>query len=356
MSMRNLNALSLFSCIGVGEYYLKDIGINTVIANEIEPKRCQIYKFFHPNTEVICGDINEIDIKSKIISSSKKSKIDIVITTPPCQGMSSVGKNRKDGTLHNDDRNSLVLETLEIIDAIKPKYIIIENVPRFLKVKYTFKNKKLSILELLKLKYGDSYNIDADIFNAADFGIPQIRNRVFIRIYKKGLKWEKPKLEDKHVTVAEAIGDLPSLESGMKSKIKNHWARIHPSNQIEWLKYTPTGKSAFDNDIYFPVNKNGQKIKGYKNCYRRIDWDKPAPTITMRNEIISSQNNVHPGRKLKKNMWSDARVFSLRELLILTSLPPDIDLPKDVSDTALRQFIGEGIPPKMMKRILEGIK
>jgi DNA (cytosine-5)-methyltransferase 1 len=75
----------------------------------------------------------------------------------------------------------------------------------------------------------------------------------------------------------------------------------------------------------------------------------------MRNEIISSQNNVHPGRKLKNNTWSDARVLSLRELLILTSLPPDIDLPTDISDTALRQFIGEGIPPKMMQKILEGI-
>ena len=354
--MRKLNALSLFSCIGIGEFYLKDIGVNTVVANEIEPKRCQTYKFFHPDTEVICGDIIDKNVKSKILSASKKYKIDLVIATPPCQGMSSVGKNRKDGTLDNDNRNSLILETLEIIDSIKPNYIIIENVPRFLKVNYTFKNKKCSIIELLKEKYGDAYNIEADIFNAADFGIPQVRNRVFIRLYKKGLTWKKPKLETKHISVAEAIGDLSSLESGMKSNLKNHWARIHPKNQIEWLKYTPTGKSAFDNEERFPINKNGERIRGYKNCYRRIDWDKPAPTITMRNEIISSQNNVHPGRKLKNNTWSDARVFSLRELLILTSLPPDINLPTDVSDTALRQFIGEGIPPKMMQKIIEGVK
>ena len=76
----------------------------------------------------------------------------------------------------------------------------------------------------------------------------------------------------------------------------------------------------------------------------------------MRNEIISSQNNVHPGRKLKDgSTWSDARVLTLRELLIITSLPPDIDLPTDISDSSLRQFIGEGIPPKMLKKIIEEI-
>lgn len=353
--MKKLNAVSLFSCIGVGEYYLKDIGINTVVANEIEPKRCQTYKFFHPDTEVVCGDIIDKSVKSKILKASKKHNIDLVIATPPCQGMSSVGKNRKDGTLHDDNRNLLILETLEIIDSIAPNYVIIENVPRFLKVSYTYKNKSLTIPELLNEKYGKKYNIEVDIFNSADFGIPQVRKRVFIRLYKKGLKWSKPKLEKKQISVADAIGNLPSLESGMKSDLKNHWARVHPKNQIEWMKFTPTGQTAFNNEKHFPVNKDGRKIKGYRNCYRRIDWDKPAPTVTMRNEIISSQNNVHPGRKLKNNTWSDARVLSLRELLILTSLPPDIDLPTDISDTALRQFIGEGIPPKMMQKILEGI-
>lgn len=350
-----LNAISLFSCIGIGEYYLKKIGINTIVANEIDPKRCKTYKFFHPDTDVICGDIIDSEIKEKILSYSLKEKIDLIIATPPCQGMSSVGKNRNDGTLHNDKRNLLILETLKIIDSILPNYVIIENVPRFLKVKYIYKNTPLSIVDLLKEKYGKIYDIKVDIFNAADFGIPQVRTRAFIRLHKKGLKWNDPLLEKKHITVSDAIGDLPSLESGMKSELKNHWARVHPKNQISWMQKTPTGETAFNNIIDFPVKQDGNRIKGYKNCYRRIDWDKPAPTVTMRNEIISSQNNVHPGRKLNDNTWSDARVLTLRELLILTSMPPDIDLPTDISDTALRQLIGEGIPSLMMKKILQGI-
>ena len=118
----------------------------------------------------------------------------------------------------------------------------------------------MTIPELLNEKYGKKYNIEVDIFNSADFGIPQVRNRVFIRLYKKGLKWSKPKLEKKQISVADAIGNLPSLESGMKSDLKNHWARVHPKNQIEWMKSTPTGQTAFDNSKHFPINKDGRKI------------------------------------------------------------------------------------------------
>ena len=84
-------------------------------------------------------------------------------------------------------------------------------------------------------------------------------------------------------------------------------------------------------------------------------WDAPSPTVTMRNEIISSQDKVHPGRPIGNGLWSDARVLTLRELLIVMSLPPDLDLPTNVSDTALRQYIGEGIPSLMVKKIMEGI-
>ena len=75
----------------------------------------------------------------------------------------------------------------------------------------------------------------------------------------------------------------------------------------------------------------------------------------MRNEIMSSQDKVHPGRPLGNGKWSDARVLTLRELLIIMSLPADLDLPTNVTDTALRQYIGEGIPSLMMRKIIEGI-
>jgi DNA (cytosine-5)-methyltransferase 1 len=122
------------------------------------------------------------------------------------------------------------------------------------------------------------------------------------------------------------------------------------------MTHTPTGKSAFDNKFHFPQNKQGKRLKGFSATYKRMEWDKPAPTITMRNDAISSQSNVHPGRERRDGTYSDARVLTLRELFILSSINPDIDLPTDVSEIQIRQIIGESVPPLMIKKICEGIK
>lgn len=160
----------------------------------------------------------------------------------------------------------------------------------------------------------------------------------------------------KPITTREAIGHLPSLESAEKSNIKNHYARNHSDSHILFMSNTPTGKSAFENKIYYPKNKKtGKRLKGYSATYKRIDWDKPAPTITMRNDAISSQSNVHPGRLKEDGTYSDARVLTLRELFILMSMDPDLDLPPDISDIQLRHMIGEAIPPLLIKKIVERI-
>lgn len=351
-----MKALSLFSCIGVSEFYLKELGIDVVAASDIDKKRCDVHRFFYPNTNVICGDICDDTVKDKIVESVGNDKVDIVISTPPCQGMSTVGKNKGKALEESqDERNFLILQSFNIIDRLNPSYVVFENVPQLLKVKIPFQDSLMSISEILFLKYGKRYDMKINVYNTSDFGIPQNRERVFIRLYKKGLHWEDPTPVEQVVTLRDAIGNLPSLEAGECSDLKNHWARKHPKQQVEWLRHTPTGCSAFSNAEHYPVKSNGERVKGYPNCYKRMVWNAPSPTVTMRNEIMSSQDNVHPGRAIGNGLWSDARVLTLRELLILMSLPPDLDLPTFVSDTALRQFIGEGIPSLMMKKIMEGI-
>lgn len=118
------------------------------------------------------------------------------------------------------------------------------------------------------------------------------------------------------------------------------------------MKHTPTGTSAFANTIYYPQKIDGTKIKGYESSYRRIKWDEPAPTITIRNDAISSQRNVHPGRLLKDGTYSDARVLTPYELMILSSLPKDWGIPDDTSEILIRQVIGECIPPLMVEKIV----
>lgn len=350
-----IKAASLFSGTGIGEFYLKDLGIKVTIANELIQSRALSYSALYPDCNMINADITKKETQKKIIDKCIDENITMIIATPPCQGLSSAGSNRTEEALFKDSRNFLILSALNIVDETNPDYFLIENVPRFQKMLFPYKGALISLQKLLEYKYAENYNISCDILNAADYKIPQTRLRVVYRIWRKSLTWELP---TKHppITLQRAIGDLPSLEAGESSLIKNHYARIHPPNHIECMKHTPTGESAFNNKIYFPKKNDGSRIKGYKNTYKRMRWDYPAPTITMRNEIISSQENVHPGRLTTNNTWSDARVLTLRELLIVSSLPPDLDRPTNISETAFRQLIGEGIPPLMMKEIMKGIK
>lgn len=170
-------------------------------------------------------------------------------------------------------------------------------------------------------------------------------------MYPYDCSWNWPDTVTKKTTVRDAIGDLPSLEAGESSEIKWHFARKHDKRHVEWMKHTATGTSAFSNEIFYPQKEDGTRIKGYESSYRRIKWDEPAPTITIRNDAISSQRNVHPGRLKEDGTYSDARVLTPYELMILTSLPSDWNIPDDTPEILIRQVIGESIPPLMVEKI-----
>lgn len=349
-----IKALSLFAGAGIGEFYLDQCGVDVVLANEVVPSRAKAHSILHPSCEVITADITSEETQSILIERCIEKNVNMIIATPPCQGVSTAGSNKTEKSLLDDPRNFLILSALKIVDAVNPSYFIIENVPRFQKMLFPFEGELIHLIDLLRKKYSDRYEIRCDVFNAAEYGVPQTRYRVVYRVWRKGLDWKDP-LKKSTITLKEAIGDLPSLEPGEDSRIKNHYAVMHPQNHIECMRHTPTGKSAFSNTEYYPKKIDGSRIKGYGNSYKRMRWDSPAPTITMRNEIISSQENVHPGRPLGNGEWSDARVLTLRELLIVSSLPADLDKPYNLTDTAFRQLIGEGIPPLLMKEIMNGI-
>lgn len=347
--------LSLFASAGVAEFGFDPKRFDIVLANELLKYRADAHEKWHPDTEIICGDVTDDAIKNEIINKSKKYKVDFVFSTPPCQGVSLIGKNKSNDQMLNDKRNYLIFHTFDIIDQLNPKVVLIENVARFFKIKYPIDGVYKSIEEIVYKKYSDKYSIYCDVYDAVDFGVPQHRERAIIRMFDKKYSWDNPKKSKKIFTVKDAIGNLPTLESGEISSIKNHYARHHTKENILWMKHTPTGKSATENKKYYPKRKNGDRINCYSASYKRMEWDKPAPTITMRNDCIASQSNVHPGRKLEDGTYSDARVLTLRELFILSSIDPDIDVPECVSDIQIRHIIGEAVPPKLISSILDGL-
>ena len=353
ISDKNLNGLSLFSCAGIAEHFLENLGINIIAANELVKERADLYQHLYPKTQMICGDILNKDVFKKIVDSTP-SKLDFLIASPPCQGMSVAGKNRNEVQMLKDKRNFLIFKVIELLKLKKPDYAIIENVPEFLKLKLPFKGKLCKITDILLQEFSNKYIIESNVYDAAEYGTAQNRQRTIIKIYNKNATWSSPeKLPQKNVS--DVIGNLPSLESGQRSIIKWHFARKHSPEHIEWMRHTPTGQSAIDNPIFYPKKKNGERIKSYNTTYRRIKWDTPAPTITMRNDAISSQLNVHPGRPLGNGLYSDARVLTPLELMLLSSLPKDWGIPDNTPELLIRRCIGECIPPLLIKQIVAKI-
>ena len=367
-----MKGLSLFANVGIAETFLDKLGINIVLANELLENRCKFYKHCHPDTRVICGNITDLDTYNMVISLARKENIEFIIATPPCQGMSLAGT--KDPL---DPRNSLVKYAIDAILDIKPKYALLENVVQQLKTPIEYENETLLIPEYIRRRLENDYYINKNqIINSMDYGVPQNRQRAIFLFSRKdtNIKWEFPKKHEKVVTLKEVIGDLPSLDPLIKEEnmrhifpeyelkrqkgllvSKYHYSKMAPWRQVEAMMHTATGKSAFENDFYYPKNIDGKKIKGGAYTYMRMDWNKPAPTVTMYNGSISSFTNVHPGRRLSDGTYSDARVLSLYELFIVTSLPKDWNPPEWASENFIRQVIGEGIPPLLIKEIVKTI-
>ncbi|WP_315072497.1 DNA cytosine methyltransferase [uncultured Clostridium sp.] len=350
---KKIKAVSLFSSAGIGELLVDSCNIEVVVSNELIKQRAECYQHFYPSTSVICGDICDEDIKNEILSFIGDD-VKVLIATPPCQGLSTVGKNKVQGHYETDNRNFLILEIFEIIDKANFDYILIENVPKFIEMYFPYENNYLLLEDILKEKYSKIYNIDVAVLNAKDYGICQSRPRAIIKMYKKGLKWAWPK-QEKEIPLIDAIGHLPSLESGEKSNIPWHYAKVHNERIVLAMKHTSPGKSAIANEVYYPKKENGERIKGFHNTYKRMVWDQPAPARTTYNGSISSHNNVHPGRLLPDGTYSDARVLTLLETFIVSSIPQNVDFPKNASESFIRTVIGEAIPPLLMMKILEQI-
>lgn len=377
---KDIKALSLFANVGIAETYLDASGIKVVLANELEPDRASFYQHLYPQSEMIVGDITDKENKELVISKAKEKNVDLIIATPPCQGMSTAGK--KDLL---DPRNALICDALEVIKDIKPSFIMLENVPEQLRTSILIDEKEVLIPDYICNELEQDYHIDYEVINAADYGVPQTRERAIFLMTRKDhkVKWHFPKKEEKQLTMRDAIGDLPILDPLIKDVpferqleifpeyekrkaeaaaiSKWHTPPVHVYRQVYAMMHTPTGKSAFENiDEFKPKKQDGNIVRGYKNTYKRQEWDKPAFTVTMYNRTIGSQNNVHPGREIGKDkdgfpLYSDPRVLTIFELMRIMSLPDNWDIPDGYSDNFIRSVIGEGIPPLLVKKIMEAL-
>lgn len=335
------NAIDLFCGAGGLSLGFQQAGFNILLGIDNDAQALQTFKNTHNKSQVICGDITKInyeDIKPLI----NNKKIDVIIGGPPCQGMSISGFRNL-----NDPRNKLYLSYIRLVDEIRPKMFVIENVPGLVSL---FGGKiKDSIIEKFKEM---GYFIQYKILCAADYGVPQNRKRViFVGTKNSNMNFTYPKKNDSVVTCEMALSDLPPLvdtlgeeemdyisppqndyQSLMRknsSKVYNHIAANHSERVKKIISMVPAGGN------YKDLPEEYRKNSHFHVAWTRFPDDKPAPTID-----TGHRHHFH---------YKYNRVPTVRECARLQSFPDDFIF----LGNKTQQFrqVGNAVPPLMAQAI-----
>lgn len=324
-----LNFIDLFSGAGGLSCGLVMAGYTPVGSVEIMEQAVSTYKYnfvdkkgFKENVE--SRDIREKTVKNALYESVKDTNIDLIVGGFPCQGFSMAG-NR----IVTDKRNTLYLDMLEIVDYIKPKVVVMENVPG-LRSMLGGKVEEKIINDFEKI----GYKINVTVLNAADYYTPQTRRRVIFvgnRIGKKNYHPKPLLTPDKYKTTKEAISDLIKHK---EDPLFNHVPTKHSKKMQSKLIAVKEGESLY---------------KNYSDSWKKCPWDKPSCTVKENHGAV----NIHP--KLP-------RVLTARELARLQTFPDDFVFQGSKKwqltqiGNAVPCFLGKAVGLAVEKMITEGKK
>lgn len=387
VNTKRYNVLDLFAgCGGLSNGFEQTGRFNVVTANEYWAPASDTYEKNHKNTTMIRGDITSSEIKEKIYATFKKVDCDVIIGGPPCQAYSNAGFRDP-----NDPRGKLFKDYVEIVKHLQPKLFVMENVKGLLTMKHEkdnlspkekkeldklralekekhelllerkrFKNSPLNFkftekdakrIDELTLKIAEhkkahpdlhenvtdqivrsfeeiGYKVKFKLLNAANYGVPQRRERVIFIGYKDDLNIRHPEpTHHQHAegkesakawkTVREAIDDLKNIK---EDSDWNHIFTHHNKDFLKKLKNTPVGQSAF----------------GFSDAYHRNLPDTPSRTV--------KENHGGVFIHYEKN-----RVMTPRELARLQSFDDEFIFEGSKSQTLVQ--IGNAVPPLLGKAI-----
>lgn len=320
ISIRNgYNFVDLFSGAGGLSCGLTMAGFTPVASVEIMPEAVETYKYnFVSNKkfkeEVKTNDIRTDEAKQDLYRSIGNKHIHLLVGGFPCQGFSLAG-NR----VVTDERNSLYLEMLKIVDHIKPDYIVMENVEG-LRSMLNGRIEEKIIQDYEKI----GYKVNVTVLNSADYGVPQNRKRViFIANRINSINFHPQPFMETYKTLGQEIERFLHIP---ENKSINHIFTNHTEEMKQKILDTPEGMSLYGN---------------YSDAWKKSPWDKPSCTIKENHGGV----NIHP--KLP-------RVLTPRELAALQSFPDDFIF-KGSKKWQLVQ-IGNAVPPLLGKAIGVAVK
>ena len=330
MSKKKYTYIDLFSGAGGFSLGFDQAGFENVFSVEYDHEICETYRHNFPNHHLVECDITKLN-DNTILKIVDGRSVDVVIGGPPCQGFSMAGNiGRK---FADDPRNLLFKEFVRVVSLIRPKCFVMENVARL----YTRLNGKTR--EEIKQHFEAlGYVVKAEIVCAADYGVPQYRNRVlFIGRLTNDLSYQVrfPQKESKPApTIKDAIDKYPPLQNGESSDIPNHEAMVHSSQMLEKMSFVKDGGSRDD------IPESIRPQKGDIRKYIRYDSSKPSICIT--------------GDMRKVFHYNQNRALTVRELAAIQSYPDSfIFLGNKIKQ---QQMVGNSVPPLLAMAIAKAVK
>lgn len=223
--------IDLFAGAGGLSLGFEQAGFDIVAAVDIDPIHCATHKFNFPNCATVCKSV--IDVTGDELrrrAGVGKRDVDVVVGGAPCQGFSMIGKRALD-----DARNQLVYHYVRVVMELRPKYFVFENVKGL-----TIGKHRQFLKEIIEAFSEGGYDVVTDykVLNAADYGVPQDRRRLFLLGARKGLALPTYPQPTGHTTVGEAIGDIPDAE-GFAELWERDWTKVmygRPSTYAAYLR------------------------------------------------------------------------------------------------------------------------
>ncbi len=346
--MLSYKIMDLFAGVGGLSYGFAELPeFEIVAANEIEGEIAKAYMLNHPSVTMLNSDIQNLT-EEILREALKGEKIDIVVGGPPCQSYSTLGKRRM------DDRANLFMEYKRVLNILKPRAFVFENVVGILSM-----DKGRLFAQVQKEFEELGYTLKYKVLNAVEYGVPQQRERVILVGFKGENTFEYPAPTHGEglkpfVTLRQAIGDLPILKSGQASdryayepdndflrfvrksngELTEHCAPKNGEHLITIMETLKDGQSKDD------LPEDIRPKSGYGNTYAKLWWDRPSTTITRNFACPSSSRCIHP---------RDSRAMTIREGARLQSFPDDYRFYG--SDGMKRLEIGNAVPPLLSMAI-----
>ena len=335
MSRADLKAVDLFSGAGGFSEGLRMAGFEVLGAVDSWAPAVESYRrnFDHPILQMDLAETDGGTLRRAL--GLGETTIDVVVGGPPCQGFSiqRIGED-------HDQRNHLVLEFGRLVRELNPRVFVMENVPGMLG------KRGRALTEAFRQQIlAEGYDLYSVRVNAADYGVPQTRRRVFFCGWRRDEVAPVPfpgptHGEDEWVTVEEAIGDLPSPpedHTPIPGDALHYRTRLSSKN-LRRLAHIPPGEGfeALPIDLRAACHKSGAERIGHRNVYGRLAPDEPAGTITARFDSFTRGKFAHP---------REDRNISLREGARLQTFPDTFEF--DGTQEQIAALIGNAVPPRL---------